>query len=437
MFFNKKKKLKEQENRLSAKANIPASGADKPVPRKGAIFLLGEEDNLENIMQAFFTAFGMEPSPGGNTLKLNNDDIFLDIVVVTQSMDDDAKAFVKEQSGKVLGHFYAVEAEKPDVKTNLIYQIDMTKSVIIINYSFDEGNEEYKLETIKAPLLGLLGQIGAVMLVMEEPDAIYYKDASGSTKLIMDDAGKCGVDVFLPYAKDAPDMQGAPEEALERRRISRKKLVDKGIFLINYYPLVETKKEASCRTPEEIAKRAVALLTVALYSEAMLGDHLSPKEAFKEYAEGIIQSFGAEEFFSPDEWEYLHNENSSEQDRVQYSWQYENLYVMEWALGLGKEEGPLDFPDHICDVPYTVRVLRDCRTIEDILKISKPKTEDELLDECDLIFCLDWACVDTRIKRLPAPAGMDGGVVMERHKSLNWLVGAYDRADWDNVSTDT
>ncbi|KAI3344280.1 MULTISPECIES: DUF4272 domain-containing protein [Clostridium] len=32
---------------------------------------------------------------------------------------------------------------------------------------------------------------------------------------------------------------------------------------------------------------------------------------------------------------------------------------------------------------------------------------------------------------------MDKGVVLERHKSLNWLVGYNENAEWDKVGTDT
>jgi hypothetical protein len=35
------------------------------------------------------------------------------------------------------------------------------------------------------------------------------------------------------------------------------------------------------------------------------------------------------------------------------------------------------------------------------------------------------------------PAGMDGSVVMERHKALNWLINADNAADWDDVKTNT
>ncbi|MCM1327573.1 MAG: DUF4272 domain-containing protein [Bacteroidales bacterium] len=414
----------------------------KKEPITGNIFMLGMENDMEKIIQIFEKAFGLPHSQGGNTLTLNNGDITVQVMVVTQSMGEEAKAHIEDQSGRVLGHFYEVKTQKTDVKLNLMYQLSFTNSLVTVSYSYGPKSKEYpmsekqKLEYIKAPFFDSLAEWGAVMLLMEKPNGIFYKDAGG-IKLILDEQGRSDVDIFMPYVLQEPDFEGAPIEALERRKGSRKLLTEKGIFVPQWYPMIETKEFAVFKTPEEIAKRAVALLTVALYSEAMLGDNLSPKEAYEQYAAGIIETFDAESFFSPKEWEYLHNEDSSRQERISYSWQYENLYVMEWALGLGKEEGELNFPNAICDVPYTVRVLKNCMSIQDILDMAKPKTPDELLAECDLIFCLDWACVDARIKNLPAPAGMDGGVTMERHKSLNWLVGAYDNADWDNVSTDT
>ena len=32
---------------------------------------------------------------------------------------------------------------------------------------------------------------------------------------------------------------------------------------------------------------------------------------------------------------------------------------------------------------------------------------------------------------------LHSGVVMERHHALNWLIGYSERADWDDVTTDT
>ena len=112
-------------------------------------------------------------------------------------------------------------------------------------------------------------------------------------------------------------------------------------------------------------------------------------------------------------------------------WQYEPLFVMLWALGYEEE---LFFPDHICDVPGITQVMRERDSMEALLKGAKLRSGKELLDAADMIFRLDWACVDTRIHGLPAPAGMDSGVVMERHKALNWLVCG---DEWDKVDIST
>ena len=83
------------------------------------------------------------------------------------------------------------------------------------------------------------------------------------------------------------------------------------------------------------------------------------------------------------------------------------------------------------------QLLTAFHSMREILEAAKPRSAKELLDACDMIFCPDWACTDTRMRDLPAPAGMDGGVVFERHKALNWLVGAGEKADWDHVPVDT
>ena len=59
-----------------------------------------------------------------------------------------------------------------------------------------------------------------------------------------------------------------------------------------------------------------------------------------------------------------------------------------------------------------------------------------ILDEADRIYRYDWACADARIKGRDAPAGLDPGVVVERHRMFNWLIRYMDAA-WDDVRTDT
>jgi hypothetical protein len=44
--------------------------------------------------------------------------------------------------------------------------------------------------------------------------------------------------------------------------------------------------------------------------------------------------------------------------------------------------------------------------------------------------------VEARVNGGPQPPKVEGGVVLERHYVLNWLIGYMDQA-WDDISTDT
>ncbi|MBE6071404.1 MAG: DUF4272 domain-containing protein [Clostridium butyricum] len=417
--LDKLKKKKEKEEKYS-----------------GRYFILSSENYFDKIINSLCNTFGISSDGEGNTINLNNNDIHIKIGVFCDSNNDDEKELIKDQVGRVYGHFYEVETEKTDIKTNLLYKLDLTHGLIIVNYVFDNENVEEKKAMIEYPLIGVLKEIDGIILFSGEEDGLYcpsYNDDK-ALELILSDGGKSGLQSYLPYEEFTMtvDKNDITEEQINRRLKSRKFVAEKSIYVPAWYPVIESKEKSKCRSAKEIAERAVSFMIVALYSECLLGENMSVEDAY-DFVKEFIERFDAEKFLSPKEKEYINNTESTEQERISYSWQYENLWVMEWALGFTDE---LDFPDHICDVPLTVRLLKNYESIEDIVQHSKPKSEEELLDECDLIFCLDWACVDTRIHRLPAPAGMDGGVVLERHKCLNWLVG-YEGSEWDDITADT
>ena len=72
-----------------------------------------------------------------------------------------------------------------------------------------------------------------------------------------------------------------------------------------------------------------------------------------------------------------------------------------------------------------------------MLGFGEIRDRQEILDEADLTLRYDWACVDARVKGEETPASLDGGVVMERHYAFNWLIGASDGAEWDEIQPTT
>lgn len=187
-------------------------------------------------------------------------------------------------------------------------------------------------------------------------------------------------------------------------------------------PAIETEAESTRRTTEEVALRAMALCVAAIKGEGLE----------QEVVDQLIEKLRLASAFTAEEKEFIANPNPTQNDSIQFSWRYECYWVMLWALGFLDQ---LNRPDCQCDVGRAVSFLfEDGR--DGFLKKAKLRPQAELLDAADLIYRYHWAVVDARIHGREAPAGLIGGVVMERHYALNWLIGYMDQ-EWDEVSTDT
>ena len=68
---------------------------------------------------------------------------------------------------------------------------------------------------------------------------------------------------------------------------------------------------------------------------------------------------------------------------------------------------------------------------------ARRRPRKELLDQADLIYRMHLACVDARVMNMPAPQGLEEGVVMERHRALFWLAGCDNMCPWADVDLST
>lgn len=197
--------------------------------------------------------------------------------------------------------------------------------------------------------------------------------------------------------------------AFERKRKSEEILQREGVPFINHLPIIEDEETAQIRSVEEVAQRAMALNMVAVKGEGL------DQERVLE----IIEQYNLSNAFSPKELEFIKNETPSRQDSIKFTWRYESYWVLLWALNYIDE---LSRPDKICNVPRAVSIMVD-RTADKFINQANLRTTGEILDATDLIYRYDWACVDARLNGKPAPAGLESGVVYERHYALNWLIG--------------
>ena len=215
-----------------------------------------------------------------------------------------------------------------------------------------------------------------------------------------------------------------PADAQERKTRTEAHLSGLGIYVTPTLPPVISDLEVDLRTGSDVARRCLALFGVAVRGESLGAGKPIPGDEIRE------RLSLANSTFSPTEQEFLNNPAPAEQDAVTFSWRYEALYLLEWALGLTSE---LPLPTQICDVRLTARLALDNNSRE-FIDGARLRPTGEILNALDLHYRLQWAIHQARADNREAPAPLLPGVVQERYHALNWLV-RFEQAEWDDVDT--
>lgn len=216
-----------------------------------------------------------------------------------------------------------------------------------------------------------------------------------------------------------------PAEARQRKAATEATLAARGLHPAATLPPLLGVAELRLRSAAEVGSRAVALLAVALRAESLAAGKPVPVAELEQKLPGVRQAL------SPQETAFLQNEQPSEAELTQFSWRYESLLTLEWALGLAD----LPWPDGPCDAATTSRTLLE-RAEEAVGAKALLRPGAEILDALDLHYRLHWLVRQSRIDGQALPAGLDAGVVAERHHALNWLT-RFENADWDETDTPT
>jgi hypothetical protein len=377
--------------------------------------LLSHATDLAAVHERLTTAFGKDafaiegPPEAWHKISFQRRKLFRKLSATFEALPEDKLEEVQRR----LKHVYqSIPAENPNVLTKLFARIATSRLAI----------------EVQAPT-GLGGFEEHVFLIAGELDAIIFWQGSKMLdkkgRLIMDFEGRSGMK-DLEVVVDASLLdQHTPvtESGKARKENTEAFLKIRKVPVAKTLPPIEGDEVARIRSVEEVAGRALALMLVAVKAEGLED----------EIVQRVMTDFGIESFLSPDERTFIADPNPAQQDKINFIWRYEGLWVMLWALGYIEE---LPFPDQICDVPRSVTIIRESGSHAAFLAGSKLRSVAAILDQCDLAYRLNWAVTDARLRGESAPASLESGVVYERHYALNWLRNYLDQ-EWDDVRTDT
>ena len=198
---------------------------------------------------------------------------------------------------------------------------------------------------------------------------------------------------------------------------SEARLVDLGVEINKNLPRIEELDEVQPQSARNVAGRACALgYVIGMGYDADqndLRDHLN--------------RYGLDEWITRRERELLESPSIGEQDKINFTWLTECVQALGWALGLVE----LD-PKRRCDDDLASNFppradphsFIEGARLRPIAKIQK---------EVDFHYRLHWWVRDCQLKGLES--NIEGSVVLERRRALEWLYGV--DPDWDEISLDT
>lgn len=169
----------------------------------------------------------------------------------------------------------------------------------------------------------------------------------------------------------------------------------------------------------EIVTRALALHSVVAASCGL------PAKRSLEWLlqEGLIDRLTLRER------EFLQGHNLN---NLAFQLQSECLWVFSWVL---KSIKILDF-DHPCE-DHLVTLYPDLLRGESSEKwrsANQLRNIAEIVEACDLAYCLHWAVNHALLERKKLPGRLSSPAIIERRRALEWMLGDM---EWDAVPLDT
>jgi hypothetical protein len=202
---------------------------------------------------------------------------------------------------------------------------------------------------------------------------------------------------------------------------------------------VEDDEECILQAASEVARRVLVLSGIVMHAEGVSYDNLDM----------LFQEQQLWPSVSPKEAEFLRDYDPPIEQRRSFSWRWECIVVLLWALGYCKN---LDWPWQQCDAKKLATLLVMLSSSPRFIRDAKLRSVPEILDAQDLILRIHWAVRHSYLNGYSMPVDLDWSgdsewmaapyceafdIVQEQHHAINWLTMGGESTDWDNVDTST
>lgn len=185
----------------------------------------------------------------------------------------------------------------------------------------------------------------------------------------------------------------------------------------------DEERAGDLRSAAEVARRSLVLSSVVAVSHG----------AEKKDIASWLKDENLWATVSPLERLLFRARKATRQQLINGSWNVEALLVLLWALRLVPSLNSCDTP---ADRLRLRALLPFLGKTSAFIAHSKLRSEDELCEMQAKIYDAHWSVRDAERNGQAAPGTIAPGVIIERHRAINWLMG-YAAQSWDDVTTDT
>ena len=320
--------------------------------------------------------------------------------------------------------FSRAPLENEIVKDAIINQILLFNCIIGITFGVNENSD--RTNYIIGRIYGVANELGAFVLY---PNMHLY---TAEGKLLISIEGETEFEEFHPSTQILEkDIEESPTDIARKER-SISILEEKKIPYAKHLKAAVLEEECKIPTKEEIIHRLVSIFSMCVRSEVYsCGQFDSPSETADEQFIMLNEKYHIDEWLSEEEREYKNDVEPSMALHGKFGWRYECCSILLWALSMIE----LKEPTEICDAAELGDIIWN-NDFDSLMEKAVLRSKDELLDMQDLVLRYDWACVDARINHRELPQ-LNGEIIYEWHYALNWLVGAYNTTNWDEIRTHT